>query len=97
MNYFFEWDLSKYKLNLIKHKVKFEEASTIFEDPNAITIFDEAHSDLEDRWITLGISKNGQIIVVIHNYQIRENDSYIRLISARKATKKEILRYRGIL
>lgn len=97
MNYFFEWDLSKYKSNLTKHKVKFEDASSIFEDPNAITIFDNDHSDVEDRWITLGISKNGQLFVVIHTYQIRENDAYVRLISDRKATQKENLRYRGLL
>jgi len=95
MNYYFEWDLNKYKSNLTKHKVKFEDATTVFDDQLAMTIFDDDHSDYEDRWITIGISKTSKILVVIHTYQIRENSTYIRVISARKATQKEILIYKG--
>jgi len=95
MNYYFEWDLNKYKSNLTKHKVKFEDATTVFDDQLAMTIFDDDHSDYEEKWITIGISKTSKILVVIHTYQIRENSTYIRVISARKATQKEILIYKG--
>jgi uncharacterized protein len=54
MQYFFEWDKTKTQTNLSKHKISFEEAATIFYDQRAITIFDDDHSQTEDRWITMG-------------------------------------------
>ncbi|MBN2424002.1 MAG: BrnT family toxin [Calditrichaceae bacterium] len=96
MNYNFEWDPDKEKGNLRKHKVSFENAATIFTDPLALTLFDNDHSKFEDRWITMGISGNGNILVVIHTFkEINENNTIIRIISARKATKREIQQYQG--
>lgn len=82
----FEWDNRKAKNNLTKHKVSFEEASTIFADPLSITIDDPFHSTQEElRFITIGLSYHGKILVVVHCDQ-RDN---IRIISARTATRKE--------
>ena len=55
MNYNFEWDPHKAQHNYRKHKIRFEEAATVFTDPRALTIFDSDHSEYEDRWITMGI------------------------------------------
>jgi len=81
----FEWDDKKAKSNLIKHKISFEEASTAFGDDLSITIEDPLHSDNENRLILIGKSNNNKTLIVVH---IEQTDS-IRLISARKATKKE--------
>jgi uncharacterized DUF497 family protein len=90
MNYNFEWDPNKAKSNLAKHKISFENATTIFKDVNAISIFDEEHSDNEDRWITIGIDTKTRTIVVIHTFiTIDKNNCNIRIVSARKATKNE--------
>jgi len=62
----------------------------------ALTLFDDVHSELQDRWITMGISGNGNILVVVHTFKdINENNTLIRIISARKATKREIRQYQG--
>ena len=80
MEYFFEWDPKKAESNKVKHKVSFEQAATIFKDPRAISIYDEDHSGREDRWITLGISINGSLLVVHHTYQrIDEKAAAIRI------------------
>jgi len=70
-----------------KHKVSFEEAQTVFLDENAIRYFDPDHSEDEDRFIMLGMSFTLRVLVVCHCY--REDDSVIRIISARKADKHE--------
>ncbi len=57
MNYNFEWDPLKAQRNRKKHGIRFEEAATVIRDPKALTIFDPDHSEIEDRWITMGISK----------------------------------------
>jgi uncharacterized DUF497 family protein len=94
MRYYFEWDPQKAKINLKKHKVSFERACTVFKDPNALSIYDEEHSEEDDRWITLGMDINGTLLVVVHIFeQLDENTCKIRIISARKATKKEIKQY----
>lgn len=87
----FVWDAEKAVLNYSKHGVTFEEAQTVFEDVRAIRIFDPDHSDDEDRFVLLGISTHLRLLVVCHCY--RENDSQIRIISARKATRKESATY----
>jgi uncharacterized DUF497 family protein len=89
----FLWDENKNKKNIISHKISFEEAKTVFFDPNAKVIYDPDHSKDEDRFIILGISKLLNILVVCHCY--KENDNTIRLISARKATPKEQKQYGG--
>ncbi len=91
----FIWDETKARENLIKHKISFEEAQTVFSDPNARMIFDTEHSRDEERFILLGISSGLRLLVVCHCY--RENDMLIRIISARKATKKEQKQYGSFL
>ena len=86
MDYRFEWDINKAKTNLSKHKISFE---------NAISLYDEEHSLSEERWITIGIDTVTRTLVVIHTFVSQDNNSYyIRIISARKATKKEIKIYK---
>ena len=82
-----EWDEQKNRENKHKHKVSFEEAQTVFLDENAIRYYDPDHSELEDRFILLGMSFTLRVLVVCHCF--RENDSVIRIISARKADKRE--------
>ena len=87
----FEWDENKNRINQNKHKVSFEEAQTVFFDEEALLISDPDHSEDEDRFILLRISFEANTLVVVHCY--RENDSVIRIISARKATKSEREQY----
>jgi len=89
----FTWDESKNRINLKKHGIGFDEAQTVFFDDLAIEYYDPDHSDAEDRFILLGMSQSSKILVVCHCY--REKDAIIRIISARKATKKERKAYPG--
>jgi uncharacterized DUF497 family protein len=86
----FVWDTSKAAANRKKHKISFEEAQTVFEDIEALRIYDPDHSE-EERFLLLGLSSNLRMLVVCHCY--RDNDEQIRIISARKATKTESLTY----
>ncbi len=81
----FEWDEDKAIANLKKHKIGFEEAKTIFADPFSITIDDPKHSVEEHRFIDIGASADGKILVVTYT----EREPKIRLISCRKATRAE--------
>ena len=83
----FSWDRRKNEGNKKKHGVSFDEAKTIFYDENAIRYFDPNHSDDEDRFLMLGLSQRLRILIVCHCF--RKDDSIIRIISARKATKGE--------
>jgi uncharacterized protein len=85
----FEWDENKARSNLRKHGVSFNEAATVFLDPFSITIDDPNHSIGEDRFVDIGASSNGRILVVVYT----ERGATIRLISCRKATSLEIKRY----
>ena len=87
----FDWDESKNAINQSKHGIDFYEASSVFYDEMAILFDDPEHSEIEDRFIILGLSSQANILIVCHCY--RENDNVIRIISARKATKKEGERY----
>jgi uncharacterized DUF497 family protein len=80
-----EWDPTKAASNLAKHGVSFEEASTVFYDPLALTIPDPEHSFEEDRFITLGLTVNDHLVVVVHT----DRAGAIRLITAREATSRE--------
>jgi len=94
--YNFEWDPQKAKTNIIKHRVSFEEATTVFRDPNALSVYDTDHAGKEDRWITMGISVSGRLILVCHTYfETSEDTVILRLYSARKTTLKEKKQYRG--
>jgi len=96
LQYNFDWDPYKAKHNLRKHKVSFERAAAIFLDPLAISIYDEEHSSDEDRWITIGKDRTNNVLVVIHTFHEENIDNCkVRVISARKATKKEIKQYEG--
>jgi len=81
----FEWDEKKAKRNIRKHKVSFEEATTVFADPLSLTIPDPLHSEEEDRFVTMGMSIKGRLLVVVHT----ERGEAIRIISARPATRGE--------
>lgn len=85
MSLLFEWDERKAVSNAAKHGVTFVEAATVFADPMSLTIHDTAHSHDEDRFVTLGMSTEGQIMVVVHT----DRDDNIRIISARIATRRE--------
>ena len=81
----FEWDTDKAAKNLRKHQVSFDEAATVFDDPVFITSVDEEHSEDEERYVTVGLSKRGRLLVVAHT----DRGGQIRIISVRKATRKE--------
>jgi len=84
-----EWDAAKAASNRRKHRVSFEEAATAFEDPQSLTIPDPLHSEDEDRFVLLGVSTSGKLLVVVHT----ERGDRIRIISARKATAPERKQY----
>ena len=93
--YYFDWDENKNRINLEKHGITFEEASTVFFDDRAILFDDPEHSIDEDRFLLLGMSETAKVCIVCHCY--RESDTVMRIISARQATRKEEERYvRGI-
>jgi hypothetical protein len=87
----FEWDETKNKRNRSKHGIWFEEAQTVFDDQASRVFINPEHSDEEDRFLILGMSSAARLLIVVHCY--READSVIRIISARKATKKEVKFY----
>lgn len=87
----FEWDDNKAQINIEKHGVTFEEASTVFADENAILFDDPEHSEVEERFMLLGISGQAKMLIVCHCY--RGDDNIIRIISARKATRNETTQY----
>ncbi|HMS00314.1 MAG TPA: BrnT family toxin [Anaerolineales bacterium] len=94
MQYEFDWDPVKARQNLQKHGVSFERAARIFLDPFAISIFDEPHSENEDRWVTIGAEANEVILIVIHTFRNMDAEvSLVRIISARKATREEAQQY----
>ena len=85
----FEWDGRKAASNLKKHGVSFGEAATAFADPLSLTVGDPDHSDQEDRFVLLGLSFRGRLVVVAHS----EHGEAIRVISARLATVRERMSY----
>jgi uncharacterized protein len=91
----FTWDPQKNESNKAKHGISFEEAQTSFYDENGRLIFDPDHSEAEERFILLGISSSMHLLVISHTY--RKDESEIRIISARRATKNEQRQYNGYL
>ena len=85
----FDWDPTKERRNLRKHRIDFDEASTVFADTLSITIPDPDHSEDEERWVTIGLSNRHRLLVVVHT----EEDETIRLISARRADRLERRNY----
>lgn len=88
--YRFEWDPNKARTNLQKHQVSFPLARSVFRDALAITVYDEEHSEHEQRWVTIGQASSGQTLVVVHTFtQLDATTIELRLISARKADRQE--------
>jgi uncharacterized DUF497 family protein len=85
----FEWDPSKAASNARKHRVSFKEACTAFADPRSLTIPDPEHSKMEDRFVLLGVSTSGRLLVVVYT----ERGDRVRIISAREATAHEHKQY----
>jgi hypothetical protein len=81
----FEWDPAKAKANQKKHRVSFKEAATVFRDPMSITFYDPDHSEAEDRFMIIGFSTIGRLLMVAHT----ERGDQIRIISARELTRVE--------
>ncbi len=81
----FEWDETKAESNERKHGVNFREAMTVFADPLSITGDDPGHNDDEDRFLTMGMSVSGRLLVLSHT----DRGDVVRIISARKATRRE--------
>jgi uncharacterized DUF497 family protein len=86
----FDWDEWKNRVNRTKHGVWFEEAQSVFHDPHARLFYDPEHSE-GGRFILLGVSSAARTLVVVHSY--KDSDSMIRIISARKASRKELRFY----
>ncbi len=89
----FEWNSEKALINQEKHGVTFEEATSVFDDDDALLIYDPDHSEDEDRFILLGASTYLNLLIVCHCY--RDSENKIRIISARKATKNETKTYKA--
>ena len=89
----FRWDDKKSKSNITKHSISFEEAKFVFLDEYARLKHDPDHSIEENRYLLPGMSISLRILVVVHT--VTEKDDIIRLISARKATRREVKQYRG--
>ena len=87
----FDWDERKNRANRKKHGIWFEEARTVFDDPRALLFSDPDHSEEEEPFILLGASSAGRTLVVVHCY--KESEELFRIISARKANKKEVKVY----
>ena len=94
MQYNFDWDPIKAKQNLQKHGVSFERAAKVFLDPFAISIYDDDHSENEDRWITIGAEVNEVLLIVVHTFRGADiKTAIVRIISARKADHEEAQQY----
>ena len=92
--YTLEWDPDKARANEDKHGVAFEQAALVFQDPLALSIYDEEHSSTEkDRWVTMGQSET-DLLVVVHTFrEASPDEAVVRIISARRATRRERPQY----
>jgi uncharacterized DUF497 family protein len=90
------WDEDKNRENRKKHGIDFKEASEIFDDPLHISILDKRFDYFEERWITIGATKKGKVLVVGHLYSMEEESEHIKIITARKATGKEREQYETV-
>ena len=89
---YFDWSEAKNKANARKHGVSFEEAKSVFYDEFALLIADPDHSENEDRFVLLGLSAKLRLLLVCHCFEA--DDGLIRVISCRKANRKEMSLYR---
>jgi uncharacterized DUF497 family protein len=92
----FDWDPAKAASNVAKHDgVTFEEALTVFHDPLARSMLDPDHGAGEERWVTMGVSAIGNLLVVVHTWaEIDADRAAVRIISARRPTRNEARQYR---
>jgi hypothetical protein len=94
LRYTFEWDPVKAKQNLKKHRISFDRGAEVVLDPLAVSILDEEHSGDQERWVTLGKDRQGRVLILVHTFlEISTEECRVRIISARKATKREIRQY----
>jgi uncharacterized DUF497 family protein len=97
LRYSFEWDPIKARENLRKHGVSFERAAELFLDPSAVSVIDEEHREGEERWVTTGRDSRGKILVLVHTFAEASTEEWrIRIISARKAIKREARQYEEV-
>ena len=89
----FEWDERKNRANQRKHGVSFEEASEVFGDPLHLSWLDERFSAIEERWVTIGQTSNGLALTVANLFFNENGEGIVRLISARRATRREQRQY----
>lgn len=89
----FSWDPEKEKANKRTHNVSFSEACTVFSDKFELTLYDKEHSEDEERWITLGQTVDGNLLVVVHTFGYTNEREHVRIISARNADKSEMKQY----
>ena len=95
MKYSFEWDPRKANDNHRKHGASFQKAATVFRDPLALSVFDREHSEEEGRWATVGLASGGELLVVIHTFRQTDSEQIaIRIISARRTTRRERRHYK---
>ena len=93
-DYEFDWDDNKAAINLVKHGVDFREAMTVILDPLATTVFDTEHSQDEERWISVGLSSEGALLLLVHTFTATgPSTALVRIISARAATRNERQQY----
>ena len=88
---YFEWDDNKNIINIQKHGISFAEAVSAFNDENSLQKDDPDHSDEEERFIHMGLSSKGRVLVIVFCY--RDDEDHIRIISARNANKEEQITY----
>ncbi len=94
VDYEFDWDDNKAAINLSKHGVDFRQAMTVLLDPLAMTVFDMEHSQDEDRWVSVGRSSAGALLLVVHTFAgTGPRSALVRIISARAATRPERQQY----
>jgi len=92
--YEFDWDAEKAEANARKHGVTFEGAMTVFRDRLAVTVYDEEHSEQEERWVTIGRTEGGSTVIVVHTFTpTTPGNALIRIVSAREATNRERQQY----
>ena len=94
MRYTFEWDPIKAKENLRKHRISFDRAAEVILDPLAVSIIDQEHSEDEERWVSLGKDRRGRVLILVHTFlEVSAEECRVRIISARKASKREMKQY----
>jgi len=94
LRYTFEWDPVKARDNLKNHRISFDRAAEIILDPLTVSIPDEEHSEDEERWVSIGKDRRGGVLILIHTFlEVSAEESRIRIISARKANKRETREY----